>query len=167
MGARPWPLTLHGLGLTCVHWLRTVQLPRPWCRGAVCWLCGCWCPLGSSLWAPWTVPLAPLPSDAPALGLCVIALGQLTLHPAHKLGGGVHYPPPGSAMSPTDLGEHLLSPSSLAPLLSHQWGCTAVSSGLWARSCLAPPPASSTVPSSWTLHLPQDRIWGLLLLQWV
>ena len=79
-------------------------------------------------------------SGAPALGLCVIAPGQLTLHPAHKLGCGVHYPPPGSAMSPTDLGEHLLSPSSLAPLLSHQWGCTAVSSGLWARSCLAPHP---------------------------
>lgn len=111
-----------------------------WCRGAVCEPCGCWWLLGSLLQTPWTVPLSLLPSGAPALGLCLVAPGQLTLHPAHRLGGCVHYPPPGSAVSPTDLGKHLLSPSSLAHLPSYQWGCTALPSGLWARSCLAPHP---------------------------
>ena len=130
------------------------------CRGAVCGPCGCWWPLDSLLRAPWAVPLTPLPSGTPALGLCLVAPGQFTLHPAHRLGGGVHYLPPGSAVSPTDLGEHLLSSSSLAHLPSHQWGCTTLLSGLWARSCLAPRPCLVHCSSSWTLPSPSGPYLG-------
>lgn len=150
MGAGPRLLALHGLGLTCVHWLRTVRLTR--LRGAEVLYVG---PVGaggagllaagtmgcpthpSSFWhpgsgpvsrCPWPVHPSPFP----------LASSPFTLHT--DFGGGVHYPPPGSAVSPMDLGEHLLSSSSLAHLPSHQWGCTTLLSGLWARSCLAPRP---------------------------
>lgn len=168
MGAGPRLLALHGLGLTCVHWLRTVRLRR--LRGAEVLYVG---PMGAGgRWTPCCghhgLSHSPLFLLAPRLWACVslpLASSPFTLHTDLEV------------VSTTCLQGLLCPPrtwvnTSSPPL---PWHISRPISGGVPLSCRGcgpgpawpPAPASSTVPPAGPFHLPQDRTWGLLLLQWM
>lgn len=165
MGAGPRPFAVHGL---YVHWLRTVQLPR--LRGAEVLYVG---PAGAgSCWAPRCghcgLSHLPLFLPAPRLWACVslpLASSPFTLHTDLVVVSTTHLQgppcPPRTWLSTSSPHPpwHLSCPISGGVPLSHQ--------GCGPGPAWPPTPASSTVPSSCNLHLPQDRSWGLLLMQWV
>lgn len=126
MGAGPQPLALHGVGLTCVHWLRTVQLLRL-CGAEVLYVSpvgagGCWAPCCRH----YGLSHSPFFLLAPRLWACVslpLASSPFTLH--------------------TDL--EVVSTTRLQGLLCPPW--------TWVNTSSPPPPWHISRPISWGVLL--------------